>query len=84
MTTATATEVQTRFGEYVDRAQQEPVFISKNGRKHAVLLSQAEYERMQAAEDRQWGMMALEAKQRGMLTHEETMAFLNAEKNKKE
>lgn len=77
MTTATATEVQTRFGEYVDRAQQEPVFISKNGRKHAVLLSQTEYERLQAAEDRQWGILATEARQNGMLTPEETMAFLS-------
>ena len=77
MTTATSTEVQTRFGEYVDRAQQEPVSIKKNGRKYAVLLSQTEYERLQAAEDRQWGLMAQEAKKGGMLTPEETMAFLS-------
>lgn len=77
MTTATATEVQTRFGEYVDRAQHEPVSIKKNGRKYAVLLSQAEYERLQAAEDRYWGMMAIEAKKSGMLSPEETMAFLS-------
>jgi antitoxin Phd len=80
MTTATAIEVQTRFGEYVDRAQQEPVSIKKNGRKYAVLLSQAEYERLQASEDRYWGMMALEAKKSGMLTPEETTALLSAEK----
>lgn len=80
MTTASSTEVQTRFGEYVDRAQQEPVSIKKNGRKYAVLLSQAEYDRLQAAEDRYWGMMADEAKKGGMLTPEETMAFLSANK----
>ena len=84
MTDATATEVQTRFGEYADRAQQEPVSIRKNGRKYAVLLSQAEYERLQAAEDRQWGMMALEAKKSGMLTPEETMAFLSGTSETKE
>ena len=72
MTTVTATEVQTRFGEFVDRAQQEPVSIKKNGRKYAVHLSQTEYERMQAAEDRYWGVMAIEAKTSGMLTSEET------------
>lgn len=80
MTTATSTEVQTRFGEYVDRAQQEPVSIKKNGRKYAVLLSQTEYERLQAAEDKQWGIMAREAKQDGMLTPDETRAFLNEAK----
>ncbi len=80
MTSATATEVQTRFGEYVDRAQQEPVSIKKNGRKYAVLLSQAEYERLQGVEDRHWGQMAAEAKKNGMLTPEETMAFLTQEK----
>ena len=80
MTTATSTEVQTRFGEYIDCAQREPVSIKKNGRKYAVLLSQEEYERLQAAEDRQWGLRALEAKQAGMLTPEETGAFLNEAK----
>ena len=77
MTSATSTEAQTRFGEFMDRAQREPVSITKNGRKFAVLLSQEDYERLQAAEDRRWGLLAQEAKRGGMLTPEETSAFLS-------
>lgn len=42
----TATELKNRLSETMERAQHEPVFIEKNGRPFAVLMSQKEYERL--------------------------------------
>jgi len=52
---ATATEVKTRFGEYLDRAQREPVEIERSGRPVAVMVSVEEYEALVRAEDFFWG-----------------------------
>ena len=46
MTRITATEFQKSFGEMSDKALQEPVAITKQGRDHLVLLSAAEYARL--------------------------------------
>lgn len=73
---ATATEVKNRFGEFLDRAQKEPITVEKSGRPVAVLLAQEEYERLQAMEDRVWGEMALEAAKSGFVGHEEAMRLL--------
>ena len=54
----TATELKNRLSETLERAQHEPVSVMKNGRPYAVLLSQKEYERYQALEDRYWGEKA--------------------------
>jgi len=40
----TSTEFQKNIGRYQDKALQEPVRISKNGRPHTVLLSADLYE----------------------------------------
>jgi len=45
----TATEAKNRFGQMLDHAQREPVFIGKSGRRHGVLLSAAQYEALLAA-----------------------------------
>lgn len=45
----TATEAKNRFGQMLDHAQREPVFIGKSGRRHGVLLSAAQYEVLVAA-----------------------------------
>ena len=76
MTTASATEVKNRFGDYLDRAQQEPVIIEKSGRRRAVLLSHAEYERLRALDDYLLGLRAREAEQNGFLGVEASMAYL--------
>ena len=74
---ATATEVKNRFGEFLDKAQKEPVMVEKSGRSVAVLLSREDYDRLQAHEDRYWGERALEAEKRGTIGTEETLRFLN-------
>ncbi len=79
MVIATATEVKNRFGEYMEKAQKEPVTVEKTGRPYVVLLSQEEYERLQKLEDAFWGERAETIRQRGdFLSPEETMANIRA------
>ncbi|MEM9278867.1 MAG: type II toxin-antitoxin system Phd/YefM family antitoxin [Pseudomonadota bacterium] len=40
----TATEAKNRFGELLEAVNTEPVFIRKNGRDVAVLISKADFE----------------------------------------
>ena len=40
----TATEAKNRFGELLETVNSEPVFIRKNGRDVAVLMSKADFE----------------------------------------
>ena len=65
MTNATATDVKNRFGEFMDRAQREPVVVEKTGRSYVVLLSHEEYERLRALEDAHWAMLASQAEASG-------------------
>lgn len=46
MTTMTANEAKTRFGEFLDRAQREPVRVTKHNRVVGVLVSSQDYEAM--------------------------------------
>ncbi len=62
---ATATEVKNRFGEFMDRAQREPVTVEKTGRSYAVLIGFDEYQRLLALEDAYWGDRAVEAEKSG-------------------
>ena len=75
---ATATEVKNRFGEFMDKAQKEPVEVEKTGRKYAVLLSYEEYERLRALEDAYWGARAKQAEAGGFVGTEESMKLLEA------
>jgi prevent-host-death family protein len=52
MADISATEAKNRFGELLELAQAEPVVIRKNGRESAVLVSAAEFRRLQAAANR--------------------------------
>lgn len=46
------TEARERFSEVLETASKEPVFLTRHGRRQAVVLSPAEYERiMEALED---------------------------------
>ena len=74
--TASATEVKNRFGEFLERAQREPVTVEKSGRAVAVILAQGEYERLQALEDHYWGERAREAAKIGYVGHDEALALL--------
>ena len=42
----TANEAKTHFGEFIDKAQREPVKVTRRGRIVGVLVSEEEYESM--------------------------------------
>lgn len=48
----TATEAKNRLGQMLERCQREPVVIEKSGRRHSVLISAAQYDRLVAARAR--------------------------------
>ena len=73
---ATATEVKNRFGEFMDRAQREPVTIEKTGRRYAVLIGFDEYQRLLALEDAYWAALATQAEASGYVGTEEAVKLL--------
>jgi PHD/YefM family antitoxin component YafN of YafNO toxin-antitoxin module len=48
MQTFTANEVKTRFGEFLDRAQREPIGVLKHDRLVGVMVSVHDFEAMRA------------------------------------
>lgn len=48
MQTFTANEAKTRFGEFLDRVQREPVRVMRNDRVAGVMVSAEDYEAMRA------------------------------------
>lgn len=48
MQTFTANEAKTRFGEFLDRVQREPVRVMRNHRVAGVMVSAEDYEAMRA------------------------------------
>ena len=48
MVKATAAEVQKQFGLYTEKAQREPVTITKHGRDSVVTISSEAYERLKS------------------------------------
>jgi prevent-host-death family protein len=48
MQTFTANEAKTRFGEFIDRAQREPVQVTHHNRVVAVMVSAEDYQAMRA------------------------------------
>lgn len=74
---ATATEVKNRFGEFMDRAQREPVTVEKTGRSYAVLIGFDEYQRLLALEDAHWGHRAIEAERSGFIGSDEAQKLLD-------
>ena len=48
MQTYTANEAKTRFGEFLDRAQREPVRVLRHDRVVGVMVSAEDYEAMRA------------------------------------
>jgi prevent-host-death family protein len=48
MQTVTANEAKTRFGEFLDKAQREPVGVLRHDRMVGVLVSAQDYEAMRA------------------------------------
>ena len=78
MKNAASTRVQNNFGEFLEAAGREPIAVTRTGRKVAVLLSWAEYERLSHLEDGVLLARVREAEAEGYLGIEETAAFLKA------
>lgn len=76
MTTLTAREAQNKFGCLIDKAQKEPVIITRHARPVVVVLSSEDYERLQGYEDEFWAARAREAAKSGFLGASESTAFL--------
>lgn len=73
---ATATDVKNRFGEFMDKAQIEPVTVEKTGRRYAVLIGFDEYMRLKALEDAYWGAAAERAEASGYVGADEAEKLL--------
>lgn len=74
---ATSTEVKNHFGEFMDKAQREPVTVAKTGRNYAVLIGYEEYQRLIALEDAYWGEAAKNAETSGFVGSAEAMELLS-------
>ncbi len=46
MQTFTANEAKTHFGEFIDKAQKEPVRVTRRGRTIGIMVSESDYEAM--------------------------------------
>ena len=71
MKTMSAVDAKTRFGQFIDSAQREPVIVTKKDRPVGVFFS------IQDIEDTVWGEQALKADSEGYLSSSESMSFLN-------
>ena len=47
MQVLTANQAKTHFGEFIDKAQKEPVKVTRRGRTVGIMVSEEEYESMQ-------------------------------------
>lgn len=76
--TVAAKEAKQRFGQLLDNAQREPVRIERRGRLVAVVVSAAEFERLELLDDAHWARRAIEAQQEGSIGVEEGEKLLAA------
>jgi antitoxin Phd len=75
MKTVTATELKTKTGETLDAARREPVSIEKNGRAIAVIVPQADYERLMRMENDYWLARVEESEKSGYIGTAATSTF---------
>jgi prevent-host-death family protein len=71
----TATELKTKTGECLDRAQKEPLEIEKNGRAIAVLIAHEDYERLSQLENAYWLARANASESSGYIGADATADF---------
>ncbi|PIU01136.1 MAG: prevent-host-death protein [Bdellovibrionales bacterium CG10_big_fil_rev_8_21_14_0_10_45_34] len=74
--TMSASEAKNNFGELLECARKKPVKIERNGRPVAVVISNEEFERLEALEDEWWARQADEALKEGTLGAEDSEKFL--------
>lgn len=77
MKKVTATELKMKTSETLAVAQSEPVAIEKNGRPIAVLVPQADYERLTQLENEYWLARADAAEKGRYIGTKETAAFFS-------
>ncbi len=77
-----ATELKARLGRYLDIVAKEPVFIEKNGRNTAVIISAEEYQKFVALDDMYWGALAMQAKNEGIYQGDAMQKILDMAQNK--
>ena len=77
-TTFTAKEAKNNFGRLLDEARRVPVFIKKNGRQVAVVMSSEEYEFLETLSDAHWAKRAQQAAKGGFIGVKASMKYLNS------
>ena len=76
MQTVTSTEIQNKFGEYLDRARLEPIEIMRNGRTVAIMVPPEEFKTYQAFKNEYWIKLAREGEKERPLPSGESYARL--------
>lgn len=77
MNTVTATYAKQNFGACVSDAMREPVVIEKSGRPAVVMMSYADFQRLNDLEDAEWLRRAQEAAAEGYATQNDSDGFMN-------
>ncbi|MFW6283489.1 MAG: type II toxin-antitoxin system Phd/YefM family antitoxin [Minisyncoccales bacterium] len=72
MTIVQAKDAKNKFGQLIQNAQKNPITIQKHGKPCVVVMSQEEYERLNALEDEYWIQKAENAKKEGFLSNSES------------
>lgn len=67
-------DFRNRIGDYLGNIGHTPVILERHGKPAAVVLSYAEYQRLQDLEDAWWGERAQAALESGLVGHEEAHA----------
>ncbi len=73
---ASLTDFRARIADYLGNLSTAPVVLERNGKPAAVVLSYAEYQRLQDLEDAWWGERARAALQSGLVDSEEARQYL--------
>lgn len=85
LTTFSARDAKTRFGEVLDEALGRPVAITRHERLTAYVVSKRDFDalvnRIQELEDQLWLARAEIARNEGYASPEEVSAFLSANRN---
>lgn len=77
MLQVSSTDFKTNFGEYVDRARDQPIEVLRGSKPVGVFLSHDEYAHLQRLEDAFWAARAEAAETNGeWLGHAEAMRLL--------
>ena len=80
MKTYTAKDAKNRFGQLIDDVRSGPVWITRNGREVAVMISARDAERLdhlgQRLEHKYWSDRITEAEEGGYLSFEESNKIL--------